>query len=97
MILILYGIRHEIMLFLNKSDKPLFIREISLGTGRTYGMIGQKTKELEEKGLVCYKSNPNDIKKRMVTLTPKGAEVVKILHKLKPLLSLENSSRNLSY
>ena len=97
MISILYGIRYEIMLYLNKSSKSTYIREISKGVERTYPITCQRVRELEEKGLIYSQNNPNDKKKKMVGLTPTGLEVVKILHKLKPLLSLGYSTGNLSY
>ena len=84
---LLSPVQREILLHLNKSNKELYMYEISRGIQRTYQFVNKKIKELKESGLVkCKKTNKNK-KKIIVTLSSKGREVVRLSYKIKELLS----------
>ena len=86
---LLSPVQYESLLHLNKFNKGLCVREISKGINRTYSSVGVKIRGLERMGLIKCEKNSKNKKKVIVTLLPKGEEVVALLYKITELLPLK--------
>lgn len=77
-----YGASFEqwlIMAAVSQSEEPLTMTEIAKDRGVTKGAIARQLKPLFDRGYLTQEKDPDDRRRVLLVLTPKGAEVEAII------------------